>query len=296
MYLDSPTAATKITIPPEDFYDPYYRVAETLFERGSGPVNEDAFAASDRLCIVCDGATSLAGLPGKNYAKVNGGQRAAAMTASLFSSNPEQDLLDSVRAANTMIRDAMTDHRVDLHDRAQLWSTSFAAVQIRGRVINWCQTGDCMILLVYEDGTSRRLTTLPGQDVEVLKKWQRIGARAEGTIHQVLAEDITAVRQTMNRNFGVLNGEHEALDFIASGTVEDDRVSTILLFSDGLFPPSDNPDKGFDENLFVDLYRNGGLKRVKNHVRTLQVEDPHCYRYPRFKTFDDISAVALKRG
>ena len=294
MYFVPQTAETAVDAPPGEFCDPYYRVVETLYEQGSGPFNEDALAVADGLSIVCDGATSLAGTTYLNGGGLSGGKQAAVITSSLFSEQPGQDLLVSARAANSMIKRAMIDRQVDLRDRTQLWSTSFAAVQIKGRQINWCQTGDCVILLVYEDGTSRRLTGLPGQDREILKKWQRIGARTEGTIHQVMAQEIMAVRHTMNRKFGVLNGENEALDFLASGSVEDERIAHVLLFSDGLFPPSENPEKGFEEVRFVDLYLDGGLQQVRDHVRALQQEDPACYRYPRFKKFDDISAIALQ--
>jgi hypothetical protein len=139
------------------------------------------------------------------------------------------------------------------------------------------------------------LTELPGQDREVLKTWQQIGARSSGTIQQSLAAEIAAVRGRMNKEFGVLNGENEALKFVSSGTVEAAQISDVLLFSDGLFPPSTSPDNLFDADLFVQLYKNGGLKHIRNHVRSLQKDDPGCYRYPRFKMYDDISGVALKR-
>ena len=295
MYFVPHTAETTLDVPPGEAHDPHYRVVETLCEQGSGSINEDALAVADGLSIVCDGATSLAGTTYLNGGGLSGGKQAAAITSTLFSEHPGQDLLVSAHAANSMIKRAMIDYQVDLHDRTQLWSTSFAAVQVKGRLISWCQTGDCVILLVYEDGTSRRLTGLPGQDGEILKKWQRIGARTEGTIHQVMAKEIMAVRHTMNRNFGVLNGESEALDFLASGTVVDERIAHLLLFSDGLFPPSENPDNGFEEARFVDLYLDGGLQQVRDHVRMLQRQDPGCYRYPRFKKYDDISAIALRR-
>jgi len=296
MYLFPENVLNSSASPPAEKPDPRFLVNETLLEQGSGPVNEDMLATVNRLSIVCDGATTLYSARRQSAAQpTSGGQKAAGITASVFSGDPERNLLDSARRANELIREAMIDEGLDLLEREQLWSTSFAAVQVNEDSIAWCQTGDCMILLIHRDGGGQLLTELPGQDREVLKTWQQIGARSSGTIQQNLAGEIAAVRGKMNKEFGVLNGENEALEFVSSGTVEAGQISHVLLFSDGLFPPSTSPDNLFDAELFVQLYKSGGLKHIRNHVRSLQEDDPGCYRYPRFKMYDDISGVALKR-
>lgn len=296
MYLSPDNILNSSASPPAEKPDPRFLVNEALLEQGSGPVNEDMLATVNRLSIVCDGATTLHSAQRQSAAQpTSGGQKAAGITASVFSGDPERNLLDSARRANELIRKAMIEEGLDLLEREQLWSTSFAAVQVNEDSIAWCQTGDCMILLIHRDGGAQLLTELPGQDREVLKTWQQIGARSSGTIQQNLAAEIAAVRGKMNKEFGVLNGENEALKFVSSGTVEADQISDVLLFSDGLFPPSTSPDNLFDAELFVQLYKNGGLKHIRNHVRSLQKDDPGCYRYPRFKMYDDISGVALKR-
>ena len=296
MYLFPETILKSPPSPSPEQPDPRFLVSDTLLEQGSGPVNEDMLAAVNPLSIVCDGATTLYSAQRQSAAELtSGGQKAAMITASVFSAEPERNLLDSARRANELIREAMIAAGLDLLNREQLWSTSFAAVQVNGDSISWCQTGDCMILLINGDGGGQLLTELPGQDREILKAWQRIGARSSGTIQQDLAGEIASVRGKMNKEFGVLNGENEALEFVSYGTVEADQVSDVLLFSDGLFPPSTNPDNLFDLELFVQLYKSGGLPQVRNHVRSLQKDDPGCYRYPRFKMYDDISGVALKR-
>lgn len=296
MYLSPDNILNSSASPPAEKPDPRFLVNETLLEQGSGPVNEDMLATVNRLSIVCDGATTLHSAQRQSAAQpTSGGQKAAGITASVFSGDPERNLLDSARRANELIRKAMIEKGLDLLEREQLWSTSFAAVQVNEDSIAWCQTGDCMILLIHRDGGAQLLTELPGQDREVLKTWQQIGARSSGTIQQNLAAEIAAVRGKMNKEFGVLNGENEALKFVSSGTVEADQISDVLLFSDGLFPPSTSPDNLFDAERFVQLYKRGGLKHIRNHVRSLQKDDPGCYRYPRFKMYDDISGVALKR-
>jgi hypothetical protein len=99
----------------------------------------------------------------------------------------------------------------------------------------------------------------------------------------------------MNREFGVLNGEDAAMDFLSCGCLESDQITDLLLFSDGLFPPSNSPGTPLDTEQLVQRYQIGGLQGVRNHIRRLQRSDQACIRYPRFKTFDDISAVALKK-
>lgn len=280
---------------PEDGTRPAFQIQETLLEQGSGLVNEDALRAGSRLSIVCDGATSLATTEIDAQEPLSsGGQKAAAITASVFADNPGQDLMVSAGIANTMIRKAMIDEGVGMSCRERLWSTSFAAVQISSRSIRWCQIGDCAIVAVNRDGSSRLLTPLPNQDKEVLQKWQRIGPGARGTIHQELAGDIARVRRAMNRDFGVLNGEDEAMEFLSCGCLENDQVTDILLFSDGLFPPSSSPGPPLDTERLVGLYQSGGLRGIRNHIRAVQRTDPASCRYPRFKMFDDISGIALR--
>lgn len=279
-----------------------YTVHETLLEQGSGPINEDALSATSRLSIVCDGATSL-GSPGQGPAGArvgsgtSGGRLAAAITTEVFAQNPDRNLRASARTANALIREAMIRERLDMDQRELLWSTSFAAVQIDDHSINWCQIGDCAIVAVYTDGFGRLLTDVSNQDQDILRCWQRLGPRAGAAIHQELAADIKAVRKSMNRTFGSLNGEPEALDFLSFGCLEDDaRITDILLFSDGLFPPTGDPELPLNIRQLVELYRRGGLEKVRNHIRRLQRTDPCCCIYPRFKKFDDISAIALRRN
>jgi serine/threonine protein phosphatase PrpC len=288
MYLAPNQISRPASIAPAGF-----QLSETLLEQGSGIYNEDALAIKDDLYIVCDGATSLGDCAGP--AESSGGQRAAKITSTVFASAAGGDLKERAYRANAEIRRDMGRHGVDFSRREKLWSTSFAAVSLTGSDISWCQSGDCQILLLYQDGNSKLLTPLPDHDVDVLTRWKRIGSSKKGTIHEVLEEDIAAVRRTTNRRFGSLNGEPEALEFLATGCEDGRRVSDILLFSDGLFPPSAFPGRPFDRKTFVAFYQSSGLQGVRDYIRTIQKSDPRCYRYPRFKMHDDMSAIALAR-
>ena len=111
----------------------------------------------------------------------------------------------------------------------------------------------------------------------------------------MLAREIGEVRRGMNRDYGVLNGEAEALDFVRYGVEDVSTVTDILLFSDGLFLPNELPENPVDVEAMVEIYRRAGLDGMKNQIRDLQRSDARCCRYPRFKMFDDVSGIALTR-
>jgi hypothetical protein len=112
----------------------------------------------------------------------------------------------------------------------------------------------------------------------------------------VLADDIAEVRRLMNRTYGVLNGESEALEFVKYGVESLDSVDVVLLFSDGFWIPSASPSVEPDAREMARLYRKSGLDGVRDRIRTVEKTDPGCYRFPRFKMHDDISAIALERS
>jgi hypothetical protein len=104
---------------------------------------------------------------------------------------------------------------------------------------------------------------------------------------------IREVRRRMNIDYGVLNGEPEALDFVRSGTITLAGVSAVLLYTDGLAVPDASTGQSHAPDLLSRLFIEGGLQAVRDHVRILQENDPHCCIYPRFKVCDDISAIAV---
>lgn len=271
---------------------PSFFVQETVLEQGSGDVNEDTLSIDNDLYIVCDGATSIS--HDRHTTLTSGGRQAAVITAASFCRN-QGSLEDMAGKANGEIFQAMSQSGVDMDDRESLWSTSFAALRFVGDSIEWAQSGDCMIVLVSEDGSPEVITEQPGQDIATLQKWKEIGPEEKGTIHQVLAQEIGEVRRGMNRDYGVLNGEVEALDFVRYGVEDVSTVTEILLFSDGLCLPSELPENPLDIGAMAELYRRVGLDGLKKQIRRLQQRDARCCRYPRFKMFDDISAIALKR-
>ena len=266
------------------------RKVRSLWEKGSSEINEDVLLEEGNLFGVFDGATSL---DKRRFQEgLTGGLLAARTAAQSFQGN-RCSLDQLAKEANRSIQKAQLKESIGLDERHKLWSTSLAVVHLAGNRLEYCQTGDALILFVFKDGTYKVVTPDIDIDRETLKLWKEMQVSQDALIHEVLAEQIYKVRLEMNISYGVLNGEPEALDFIRHGYEDLADVSDILLFTDGLHIPRENPLEKHDWQSFVELYRQGGLQAVRDHVRHLQQQDPDCRKYPRFNIHDDIAAVAI---
>ncbi len=263
---------------------------EHIFEKGAGAINEDAFFVNGTLFGVFDGATSLNTATYENGR--TGGYLASRIAEKTFSKN-NASLSALASKANSSIRSEMIKRGVNPTIKKELWSTSAAVVRIADEHFEWVQTGDCLILAIFNDGTHRVITDIVDHDLETLQQWKSISEKSDGTIMTALKSQILNVREKMNIEYGVLNGEQEAIDFIKTGCVPLEGLKHLVLFSDGLFIPQNNPEKRSDFSFFVELFCRGGLKAIRDHVRMLEEEDSLCKTYPRFKKHDDIAAVAL---
>lgn len=265
--------------------------AEFIHEQGAGKLNEDAISLNGNMFGVFDGATSLNTKKFKNGE--TGGSLASGIARKIFAKNNDT-LKNLANKANAAIYDEMIENDVDTSDKASLWSTSAAVVKFDDDTVEWLQIGDSLLLLIYKDGSFKIPITGYDHDSETLGMWKEIADKTDKKIFQVMNHQIKKVRESMNVDYGVLNGENEFSSFIKSGKEELKDLSHVLLFTDGLFIPSEDPENkdNFDE--FVDLYHKGGLTEIRNHVRGLEQSDPDCRVYPRFKTHDDIAAIALE--
>ncbi len=286
MYL----ATDQYTVPSPSRLVPHFGV-ETLLEKGSSELNEDVLLEAGDLFGVFDGATSL---DKRRFDDGLTGGLLAARTAALAFQQDRSSLTRLAERANTSIRDALLSQQVAMDERHRLWSTSMAVIRLERGRLEYCQTGDALILFIHNDGSYRIITPDIDIDRETLSLWQDSGDVSSASIQEVLAEQIQRVRLQMNISYGVLNGEPEALNFLRHGHEDLTNVSDILLFTDGLFLPRENPLAESDWDSFVDLYLNGGLQAVRDYVRGLQCTDPVLKKYPRFKLHDDIAAVAIK--
>ncbi len=271
------------------YWHPNYTSVDTLLEKGAGKLNEDVLLREANIFGVFDGATSLDSC---NFeGGLTGGKLAAHLAAEAFREGG--DLKRCAKDANNRIRDAILQSKINTEIRHKLWSTSAAVIRIFSNSCEFCQTGDSLILLLDKHGGHTLLTPETDHDRETLTMWKNTKVRPQETIQETLADQILKVRREMNISYGVLNGEPEAMDFLTHGRVDLNDISDILLFTDGLFLPKSMPSTKSDWTTFTSLYREGGLKRIRNYVRDKESQDPECRSYPRFKHHDDIAAIAI---
>jgi serine/threonine protein phosphatase PrpC len=262
---------------------------EHIFERGSGQLNEDSLTCSGNLFAVFDGSSSL--VPGLYQGKT-GAWWASRLASSEFAKN-DASLFELGSRANKRLQLQMTAMGVDNDDLLQRWSTSAVACRLEGDSIEWFQSGDCQILALCDDGGCKLLTRYHNHDQATLEQMKQLGAQQAAEPKKQIRPLVEKVRREMNRSYGVLNGEQAALDFFQFGSRSVKGIRHLLLFTDGLFPPGENPSEQPDFCWLAKHYRQGGLEKVKQEVRRREKADPECNRYPRFKQHDDIAALAI---
>ena len=264
-----------------------------ILEQGTARINEDCLVIQDNIFGVFDGATSL---NSRTFEQGKTGGMIASRTArSVFRQN-HFPLPRLARKANQEIMDQMLARGVDISQKENLWSTSAAVVRIKEQDLEWVQTGDAVIILVYEDGSHRVLVDREDHDHETLTLWKKMvkdKSPALPAIGQALSAQIRKVRLGMNVTYGVLNGEKEAEPFLNQGTESLEQVRDVLLFTDGLSIPSQTPEKRRDFTSLVEDYLCLGLEGLKTKIREKEKKDPLCHAFPRFKCHDDIAAIAL---
>jgi hypothetical protein len=182
---------------------------------------------------------------------------------------------------------------VDLRHKENLWCTSLAVVRVGSDEFEWVQSGDSLILTIDADHNYQVLVPDHCHDLETLCMWRDMASCGNPAIFESLKEQIIAVRRRVNVTYGALNGESDALDFISRGRRHLSDIRHILLFTDGLFIPQENPEYGHRFDELVARFLDGGLQAVYRYVHDLQTSDPLCHRFPRFKPHDDIAAVAI---
>ncbi|MFA5904875.1 MAG: protein phosphatase 2C domain-containing protein [Desulfobacula sp.] len=264
---------------------------EYILEKGTGHLNEDAVVIEKNLFGVFDGATSLDRKTFENGK--TGGCLASSEAGSVFRKN-HFPLVDLARGANKAIYNRMMEYGVDLSRKENLWSTSAAVIRLKDSMLEWVQTGDAYIILVFHDGSHKVLVEQGDHDYETLCLWPAKKDAGDTGMERALADQIKKKRCEMNLTYGVLNGEDKAIDFLHHGYEPLDQVKDILLFTDGLSIPTELPEKKKNFSPLVDLYQTLGLGNLKNRIRQMEDLDPQCSRYPRFKPHDDIAAISIQ--
>lgn len=260
-----------------------------IFDEGSS--KEDAYLIRDKMFGVFDGFNSLNKFMDKNGK--TGGLIAATITRDEFSKD-NKGLLELMLEANQKIKEKMSNLKVDTNDQGNVWGTSSAIVRIKNNSFEWTQIGDSLILVIYRDNSFKVLVDDYDHDEEVLSIWAKFAKRKIENIRELIDRDYLAkLRNKMNKTYGCLNGDEKVKSFIKQGEEKIKNAKSILLFTDGLFIPKKNPLGRDNWSMFTKLFLEGGLKRIKDFVRNLEKADPKCWKYPRYKQYDDIAAISI---
>jgi serine/threonine protein phosphatase PrpC len=282
---------------------------QTILEKGTAVQNEDFLIIQDNILGVFDGATSL---NSKTFSQDRTGGTIASQTAGAVFKKNHFPLNQLACQANDAIMKQMVSNGVDISKKENLWCTSAAVVRLKDQSLEWVQSGDAVIILIYDDGSHKVLVDREDHDHETLALWKKLvrthlpdtGAAhgsPESAPQQILdqmrgklAGQIRKVRSGMNITYGVLNGEKTAETFLNQGEEHLDRVAHVLLFTDGLSIPQPEPEPRKDFTDLVKTYLNLGLDGLKQMIRNQEEKDPHCLLCPRFKCHDDIAAIAVQ--
>src|SRR3989344_940836 len=264
-----------------------------LFDKGVGKINEDAVVIGAARFGVFDGVSSRAGYVDEHGK--TGGYLAANIAKETFEKSSDS-LIQIAIEANRLIEDAMKDRGIDISKKENRWGTTMAVVDINlsKKEFEWAQVADSLLLVIYTDGTYKQL--IQGDydhDRGIMSLWKGLADINTEDIRGKLDEDIRQLRQDVNVKFGVLNGEIDVSKFIRTGKESLENVAHLLVFTDGLIIPKEDPHAADDFSETVRLFQEGGLPRVRDYIREIENTDPNCWKYPRYKKSDDIAAIAI---
>ncbi len=271
--------------------------------QGDGPLNEDALIFNEQQSLfgVADGVSSL--VPFTSNEKLTGGYIASHTVKDALESmdSGEQSLYGALTRINEHLHMKMTEYQIDSNRKEELWGTAVAAVRVQDNGIEFIQTGDCMILAVYESGEVRPLTRMQVEHLEetAIEMWReciRRGFRTKDEIMPHVKEQLIANRQLSNAEggYGVLNGEAEAIGYFEYGKINKVGLTHLVLLTDGLFLPAESIPEGesYWEYTACSILEKG-IGEYAADLIDLEESDPECITYPRFKKSDDKAGIVL---
>jgi len=276
--------------------------------QGSSAWNEDSWLVREDVQVyaVMDGATSVTPFRGPN-GETGGYLAADTVRKTLDALAAEQwrqmTLKEAVLLANEAVRSAMLDSGVNVEDKAQLWVSEIAMIQVTPTQVHYVQTGDCMILARYKDGTERLVThdQLAHIDTQTMHRWKECvesGMTRREDIRRKVEPFIRSNKVKMNtlEGYSAINGEPQLGDYIEYGTINRIQLTDLLLVTDGLFPLTE-PDSlhmRLDDSKLWSGVLEYGLQGYAERLIAQEQSDPDCQKYMRFKTSDDKTAIWLK--
>ena len=277
---------------------------ETITIQGVNEWNEDVLIINEQLCIygVADGASSL--VPYRSADGETGGWIASQTVKKSIESvnNPSQLLLSLIEKANKQIGEKMQEAKIDCVKKDHVWTTGAAVIRVHEKKIEYVQSGDCMIIAIYKNGTSRVLTYdhVEAFDSIAAEKWIeaiKSGMTDQKEIRKEIDPIIRANKNKMNTSDGysILDGSKEAMGYVENGFINRGHLQEIILCTDGLFMRDHIAQKEPIDPMkeIAQAVSNQGLQAYVNKLLEIEEADPNCLQYPRFKKSDDKTAVRI---
>ena len=262
-----------------------------ITDKGSHKLNEDSLVANPDTGIfaVFDGASGLN--PFTDSEGRTGAYLASNIAREVFGAGGES-LLGLTATVNERIRTAMADQKIDTNDKINRWATSVAAVRVHSDSFDWVWVSDSIILVVY-DGSYKVLVDDYEHDQETLSLLRELTDRGDSNPKAGIHDITLYQRRQLNVTYGFVAGEEIPPQYLHGGTESLKGVSHILLFTDGMLIPKEDPRAKDDFDTVVSEYLKGGLKGWLQYVRGLEDSDPDLKKYVRFHPHDDATAIAI---
>ena len=269
----------------------------SLSQPGGSKPNEDRFLAATNRFAVLDGATNV------SHAKpLIMGMEPAEYAAHHF----QQGLMDTNMCLDNLL--LKLNHSLDKVIKQYIpnpavierFSTAAAVIDINEGFLEYRTIADCYFVLIMKDGNIQ--TPYPfqsiNQDRENLLKLKSIRASFKGLDKDFdpfseLHQDLKVLRGMVNRTYGAFNGMPQAMSFVKRGKLPIDNVKSILLFTDGMLLPQEDPAAEPDFEKIAWMYKHGGLGFWYGKVRSEEGSDPYFLKYPAVKRHDDATALAI---
>ncbi|MCM3628475.1 protein phosphatase 2C domain-containing protein [Paenibacillus glycanilyticus] len=275
---------------------------DAISRKGIGLLNEDAVITLPKANVygVLDGVSSL--VPYLNSNNETGGFIASNLIKEYFQSITEiGSLKDHLILVNDLLREQMELANIDLEKKEELWGSALAIVHIQDNGVEFIQTGDCMILAVYDNEEVRPLTWQQVSHLEApaFSKWQEginKGLKSRKELHETVIDIIRKNRYQSNTDggYGVLNGEKNAVRFFEYGKINLTGIKHIILMTDGLFLPMNIvPEQSSYWSFVAHRMLDRGIKLYTEELIELEESDPECMEYIRFKKSDDKTAIVI---
>lgn len=255
--------------------------------------NEDTLLVDESrgLFAVFDGASALVRFEGQ--AGKTGARIAAETARNVFERN-DASLLEIALRANNAIESAHHKNGIDTSDPLSRFACTVAAVQISDGVASLIQSGDTLIITEDSNGDVTVPLGYIDGDLAIMKKWRSLADAGRNNIRALVDDDVRSLRRTANKTYGVLNGDPTVRHFLRTTELPLYNIASILIISDGMFIPKEDPTVQEDWGEHLRLCKKSGLNGLLRYVRSLEDTDPSLTRYPRYKIHDDATGIFIQ--